>query len=176
MTRAVLVVVAVLLALLALRAMRSGWRTRTTRTEALGVAPAAVPADLGAARTAAAEATYVGTTTQGRWLDRVTAHGLGVRSPATVQVHDAGVLVERRGAPDLFLPADRLLVVTTGPGLAGKVVGREGLVLLDWRAADGPDAAALTTGLRLRRRADHDAVLAAAAALVGGPPPPTSPP
>ncbi|GIG29111.1 hypothetical protein [Cellulomonas marina] len=166
MTRAVVAVALLLLALLALRMMRAGWKARAARTAALGIDPVAPPADLGAVRVPPVPAVYVSTTRAEEWLERVVAHGLGVRSPAEVSVHDAGVLVERRGAPDLFLPRGRLTAVGAGPAIAGKAVGGDGLLLLDWRGDDTGVAPLLRSGLRLRRRADQSTVVAAVEALL----------
>lgn len=146
------------LGLLAGVAMRAGWRHRARRTAVVVPELAAVPAAddpaLGAPRTASFEATYVSSTTAGDWLDRVVAHDLGVRSRAAVRVFDAGVRIERTGARDVFIPADAVRGVGTAPGMAGKFVGGDGLVVLTWQAP-GPGAAVLDTGLRLRHAADR---------------------
>ena len=180
-------------------AMRTGWRHRVIRSAAVVPAlyPAPVSGDpvLGAPLTAPFDATYVSTTLASDWLDRVAAHGLGARSTAVVQVFDAGVLIERTGAPDLYLPAAAMRAAGTASGIAGKVVGHEGLVVLTWlaprsaetaeapAAAPGVEAAGvevpgveLTTGLRLRHAADRALLIEAAGALAGGPVPPAAPP
>ena len=180
-------------------AMRTGWRHRVIRSAAVVPAlyPAPVSGDpvLGAPLTAPFDATYVSTTLASDWLDRVAAHGLGARSTAVVQVFDAGVLIERTGAPDLYLPAAAMRAAGTASGIAGKVVGHEGLVVLTWLAprsaetAEAPAAALgveaagvevpgveLTTGLRLRHTADRALLIEAAGALAGGPVPPAAPP
>ena len=190
-------------------AMRAGWRHRVIRSAAVVPAlyPAPVSGDpvLGAPLTAPFDATYVSTTLASDWLDRVAAHGLGARSTAVVQVFDAGVLIERTGAPDLYLPAAAMRAAGTASGIAGKVVGHEGLVVLTWLAprsaetAEAPAAAPgvevpgveaagveapgvevpgveLTTGLRLRHTADRALLIEAAGALAGGPVPPAAPP
>lgn len=160
----------VVLGLALLTGMAFGWR-RLTRGATDVPAPEHVPgADaLGAARTAAFDATYVSTTRAGDWLDRVGAHGLGVRSAATVQVFDAGVVLRRRGAPDVFVPRAALRAVGTSGGMAGKVVGGEGLVVLTWTSAPGPedDPRGLDTGLRLRHPHQRDELRAAAQELIG---------
>ncbi|WP_208012551.1 hypothetical protein [Cellulomonas shaoxiangyii] len=150
---------------LALWGMRAGWRNRARRTALLVPALPTAPADPGAARTEPAEAVYVSSTRAGDWLDRVVAHDLGVRSPAQVQVHDAGVLVRRTGARDVWVPADRLTAVGTTRGQAGKFVGPDGLVVLTW-VPDPTTGTALDTALRLRHEADKDPLLTAARALV----------
>lgn len=163
----------VVLGVALLTGMAFGWR-RLTRGPSDVPAPPAVPADdaLGAPRTAAFDATYVSTTRAGDWLDRVGAHGLGVRSAATVQVFDAGVVLRRRGAPDVFVPRAALRAVGTSGGMAGKVVGGEGLVVLTWTSAPDPgrpshDPRGLDTGLRLRHPHERDELRAAALTLIG---------
>ena len=73
--QAVSTVVLVLVVLLVLWGMRAGWRARTRRSSALVPSLSAAPAELGAARLAPVDATYVSTTRAGDWLDRVTAQG-----------------------------------------------------------------------------------------------------
>ncbi len=153
---------------LALHGMRHGWRARARRTAGWVAAVPVRPGDLGARRAAPVEATYVSSTRAGEPLERVVAHDLGVRSAALVHVHDTGVLVKRTGAEDLFVPAADLRAVGTAPGMAGKVVGGRGLVVLTWQA----DGARIDTGLRLRRRADQPTLLAAAASLLAPAHPP----
>ncbi|HEY0188551.1 MAG TPA: hypothetical protein VGC67_13760 [Cellulomonas sp.] len=161
------VTVLVALAAAGLAGMLVGWRHRGARTAAQVPAPPVVPAPdaLGAARTEPLEGTYVSSTRAGDWLDRVTAHGLGTRSSATVQVHDAGVLLRRRGAPDVFLPRAALRAVGTSGGMAGKVVGKEGLVVLTW-APSPQDDRGLDTGLRLRHPHDAETLRSAAQDLI----------
>ncbi|PUB26089.1 hypothetical protein C8K30_106177 [Promicromonospora sp. AC04] len=109
------------------------------------------------------EAVYVSTTLHGDWLARVGAHGLGDRSHALVSVHDngpgydGGVLVERDGADDLWLPVSSIRSAGLAPGMAGKYVGADGLVVLTWAVpeADGVPAALVDTGLRTRRAEDR---------------------
>lgn len=174
----------VVLLALVLVAMRAGWRRRVAATADAAAGLPAVPAPdaLGEPRTEAFEGTYVSTTRSGDWLDRVSAGGLGVRAAATVQVHDAGVVVARQGAPDLFLPAADLVSATGTGGMAGKFVGGEGLTVLTWRTRPdepgdrgdpgedrgldaGPDTR-LDTGLRLRHPADRAALVAAVGQLI----------
>ncbi|MGV8966097.1 MAG: hypothetical protein ACOH2F_07440 [Cellulomonas sp.] len=171
-----------------LGAMRVGWRHRVARSAAvvpeLYPAPAVDDSALGAALTAPIDATYVSTTLASDWLDRVAAHGLGARSIAVVQVFDTGVLIFRTAAPDLFLPAAAMRAAGTSSGIAGKVVGHEGLVVLTWQApasvasAETPAVPGieLTTGLRLRHAADRALLIEAAGALASGFVPPVEPP
>jgi hypothetical protein len=159
------VAVVVLLLALALWGMCAGWRARGRRTALLVPSLPVVPDDLGDARTEPAEAVYVSSTRAGDWLDRVVAHDLGARSGAVVRVHDAGVLVRRTGAQDVWVPAGRLTAVGTSRGQAGKFVGPEGLVVLTW-VPDPATGTALDTALRVRHDADKEALLTAARSLV----------
>ncbi len=145
--------------------MWHGWRRRARASVAAVPAVPAVPDDLGASRLGPLEATYVSSTTTGDWLDRVAAHDLGNRSAAEVEVHDTGVLLRRRGASDVFVPAERLRTVTTAPGMAGKFMGGERLVVVTWDA--GTDRL-LDTGLLVRHRAQRPALVAAVQALIPG--------
>jgi hypothetical protein len=165
------VTILVVLGLALLTGMALGWR-RLQRGTGTMPTPPAVPdeADLGAARTEELDAVYVSSTRAGDWLDRVGEHGLGVRSVATVQVHDAGVVVRRRGAPDVFVPRSALRAVGTSGGMAGKVVGGEGLVVLTWVPDPDRDPRGLDTGLRLRHPQQGDELRAVAQTLIGSTP------
>jgi hypothetical protein len=143
--------------------MWHGWRRRARASADAVPAVPAVPDDLGATRLGPLEATYVSSTTTGDWLDRVAAHDLGNRSAAQVEVHDTGVLLRRRGATDVFVPAARLRTVGTAPGMAGKFMGGDGLVVLTWDT--GADRL-LDTGLLVRHRDERPALVAAVQALI----------
>lgn len=150
-----------LLVVAAVLGMRRGWRRRVAATADVPVPPLA-PTDAGAVLAGPFEATYVCTTRAGDWLERVASHELGVRSAATVVVAEAGVHVVRRGARDLFLPRADLRDARREPGMAGKFVGGDGLVVLRWTDGGVP----LDTGLRPRRRAERDQLTAAVRELI----------
>ena len=169
------IAIVVVLGLLALWAMRRGWRRREATSAAWVPDLPAVPADgdLGAARSEPLTATYVSSTRSGDYLDRIVAHDLGVRSAAVVQVFDAGIRITRIGATDVFVPAASLRAVGTTNGMAGKFVGRDGIVVLTWLA--GPaDERGIDTGLHLRHAADRPRLLAAATTLIADPPSPAA--
>jgi hypothetical protein len=149
MTRALSVLALVVLVLGVWALMLRGWRRRALRHPGVDPAPA-LPADPGPALTPTAEGVYVATTTEGDWLDRVTARGLGARSAADMLVTAAGVGWRRRGAPDLWVPAADLVAVRRSDGMAGKFVERGGLVVVTWRSGDR----ALDTGFRPRHGDD----------------------
>ncbi|WP_169165413.1 hypothetical protein [Cellulomonas taurus] len=126
-----------------------GWRRRVRATSDVA-APPTTPADPGAPLTDELVGTYVSSTRSGDWLDRIAAHGFGVRSVVAVRVWDTGVELRRRAAPDVFIARADLLAVGTSGGMAGKVVGGDGLTILTWQHG----AHRLDTGLRLRHPAD----------------------
>ncbi|MEV0891046.1 hypothetical protein [Promicromonospora sp. NPDC050262] len=153
--------VAVLVALaifLVLYVTLIGRRRLAQRTTTVVPVPPSPPADSpGAVRFGPVEAIYVSTTLHGDWLARVGAHGLGDRSHAVVTVHRTGVLIERDGTDDLWLPVSTIRSAGLAPGMAGKYVGADGLVVLTWAVpeADGVPAALVDTGLRPRRAQDR---------------------
>ena len=150
--------------------MWRGWKARGRRQSDVppppplppDVAEGAEPPDL---RHGPVEVVYVSTTTAGDWLDRIVVHSLGVRSNAEVSVTGAGVLIERQGAPALWIPAAQLRGAHTATGMAGKFVGANGLVVLEWQL--GPRQ--VDTGLRCERQADREPLLAALTALTISP-------
>lgn len=159
----ILVLLAVFALLLALMAL--GWRARARRQLAAGLpAPVPAPEPGDPPADAGAPGVYVTTVLAGRPLERVTAHGLGGRSRVLLdRGTDAdgrpGWVLRRQGAPSFLVPDADLETLTTAPGMAGKWMGGEALLVLRWRL--GPET--LETGLRLDSRADHDRLLAGGA-------------
>lgn len=143
MIRVVLVLICVALVVLALLGMRWGWRNRMHSQATLPPLPE-LPGTLGAPLAPALTGVYVGTTFAASWQDRVVHAGLGLRAGATATLHPEGVLIDRDGAPALFIPAGEVTGVRLAPGLAGTVVGEGGLLVVRWRLGD----ADLDTGLR----------------------------
>jgi hypothetical protein len=149
--------------------MWRGWRNRASRQSGLPVPVSTPPKDarFDAVRPAAAgaaadedgliEGVYASTTAAGDWLDRIAAHGLGVRSHARIGVGPAGVFLARDAAPDLFIPAADLLAAAPAPGIAGKVTGGEGLVLVTWSLG----GTRLDTGFHPRARKDREPLITA---------------
>lgn len=159
------VIILIGMVVVALLVMRAGWRSRARRTAAFVPELPVAPAELGRSLFGPAAMVYVSTTRAGDWLERITANGLGVRSRAEVEVFDAGVRITRTGAPDLFVPTAALRGVTVGPGIAGKVVGGDGIVFLTWQATPD-DPRGVDTGLRPRHAADRERLVDAIAPLI----------
>lgn len=152
----------IVVAAVAIALMRVGWRHRQGRQSDV-VAPAAIPDEL-TAPLAEAGGQYVSTTTAGDWLDRISVHGLGMKSNATLTVHAEGVLFTRSGAPDVFLPVADLESCRREAGMAGKFVEAGGLLVVGWRLGEHH----LDTGFRPRRTQDMATLVAATEALIPG--------
>lgn len=148
-----LALVALMLAIIAvvLWAMRRGWQARIRRqadldepAEATGEpTPDAVPG------------LYIGTAFAGDWLDRVAAHGLGVRSRAQLDFSDEGIAIYRSGAPSLWIPAEAIAHVRVDRGVAGTVRSKDSVVVVTWRLGDRD----LDTGFRADEAAGHRTLL-----------------
>jgi hypothetical protein len=155
MTRTALVLLCVALLGVALLGMRRGWHNRTVRQSELPALPP-VPGELGAALLRS-EGLYVGTAFATSWQDRVVHEGLGRRAGAEAVLHAGGLLVERDGAEAIFVPTDTWIAARLAPGLAGKVMGDGGLLVLRWRLGD----AELDTAFRADNKTTYPAWIAA---------------
>ena len=63
-------------------------------------------------------------------------HGLGRRSAATATLFRAGLVIDRVGDSVIYIPAASIIEGRLAPGLAGKVVGTRGLLVVRWRLGD----------------------------------------
>ncbi|CAG7655307.1 PH-like domain-containing protein [Actinacidiphila bryophytorum] len=133
--------------------MRQGWQWRRTLQGGLPALPQAPEA----ARTGQPLLTmggrYHGSTTAGQWLDRIVAHGLGVRSRAALTLTEQGLDVDRTGAPGFFVPAAALRGARLDKGIAGKVLTEGGLLVVTWEHG----GTLIDSGFRSDRAADHPA-------------------
>lgn len=144
MERVLLTLAMVVLIALAFWGLYRGWQSRMRRQADIPVLPA-VPAEIGSELTAPLAGVYVSTTRSGSWQDRIVAQGLGVRDRALVRATTAGVLIERETEEPLFLPRASLRAIGTAPGIAGKVMGQAGgVLLLTWDLS----GTALDSGVR----------------------------
>ncbi|NKX54058.1 PH-like domain-containing protein [Arthrobacter mobilis] len=140
--------------------MFAGWRSRLRRQQDVAVLPA-LPQELGQPLEAY-EGQYVVTTTAGDWLDRIGVHGLGVRGKALLRIYPHGLLIDRTGAPDIYIPRRQLAGVRTESGMIGKFVEKDGLAVVSWQLGDrGVD-----TAFRTRNAADKGPLLARLTSLV----------
>jgi hypothetical protein len=151
MTARVLLTTGVLLAVVLLwLLMLKGWRSRVRRQGDLPLPPSA-PEVPGEVVVSATPGLFVGTTFADDWLDRVAVHDLAHRAAGWIRLDTDGVTVEREGLPDLFLPYADVERASLGDALAGKVIGPEGMVLLDWRLG----SRVLTSGFRADDHGAH---------------------
>lgn len=147
-----------LLALLIFWAMWKGWQGRKGRQLSETANLPEVPASFDNREALlAVEGIYVSTTSQGDWLDRIAAHGLGLKSQASCLVYEQGLILVRQGAADLWIPAQDFLGVRTESGMAGKFVEKDGLLVISWSL----EGRALDTGFRTRYAADQQPLLEA---------------
>lgn len=127
-----------------------GWRGRQRRQSDLP-APPRPPARAGEVVVGQTPGLFVGTTFADDWLDRVAVHRLAHRASGWVNVSDDGVRFDREGEPELYLPFDDVVGAEVGDALAGKVIGKGGMLLVDWRLGDR----LLTSGFRADDHSEH---------------------
>lgn len=135
--------------------MREGWKWRGTLQGGLPELPTA-PEDTpgeSAPPLLTLKGRYHGSTTAGQWLDRIVAHGLGVRSMAALTLTEQGLHVERTGAPDFFVPAAALRGARLDKGIAGKVLTEGGLLVITWEHG----GRLIDSGFRSEHAAEHAA-------------------
>jgi hypothetical protein len=142
-TRTLLVLACVVFVLLLLAGMWWGWTNRGKRQADLPGLPE-VPATLSAALLAPLTGLYVGTTFASSWQDRVVHGGLGVQAEVAASWHPEGLLLDRAGAEPIFIPVAAITGARLAPGLAGRVVGAGGLLVVSWNLGEH----ALDTGIR----------------------------
>jgi hypothetical protein len=133
--------------------MRQGWQWRRTLQGGLPALPQAPEAAQTAQPLLTMDGRYHGSTTAGQWLDRIVAHGLGVRSRAALTLTEQGLDVDRTGAPGFFVPAAALRGARLDKGIAGKVLTEGGLLVVTWEHG----GTLIDSGFRSDRAADHPA-------------------
>ncbi|MEE2523367.1 hypothetical protein V1639_09860 [Pseudarthrobacter sp. J75] len=163
-TRLLSLLITLALIVVAFALIGMGWRNRLRRQADVGLLPE-LPSAPGAP-VVAAEGQYVSTTTSGDWLDRIAAHGLGIRTNAELAVYPHGVVFDRSGASPLYIPAGSLTGVRQDSGMAGKFVEKDGLLILSWQHGDR----GLDTGFRTRRAADKEILFDALQELISSAP------
>lgn len=130
--RILLVAIVIGVVALVVLGMRRGWRARATRQVDIP-APMPAPEPFGSVLFGPVKGLYVASTDAADWLDRIVVHDLGVGSRAELEVGQAGILLRRQGARDVFIPRGDLVAAEPGRGIAGKVYERGGVLILTWR-------------------------------------------
>jgi uncharacterized membrane protein len=139
-----------------------GWRSRRNSQAAVLPKPAR-PAEGTPVFGGPVDGTYVVTTVAGQHLERIAAHGLGIRTPAQLSISEAGVILDRDGVDDMLIPADAILGVSTTSGMIGKFVEKDGIVVITWRLGD----TTVDTGFRTRAAADRQPTIDHIRQLIG---------
>ncbi len=160
LTAAVLAVIG-----LAIWGMLRGWRAREARQADLPELPAAPVEVLAEVRESGVAGQYVATTTSGDLLDRIVAHGLGHRGRAVLRAGEQGVLIQRIGEVDLWIPRADLRAVRLGSGQAQKAFEAGGVILISWQLGDRT----IDTGFRADDPELHITTAEALSALVPTP-------
>lgn len=121
------IAVLVLCVALTLWLVRLGWKHRAKRHADL---PALDRTPISAELLATGR--YLGSAVAGNWLDRITAHGLGSTSSATLHLDDEVLYVERPSELSFRIPRTSIIEVRTDRGLVGEVYGPDGIVVVQW--------------------------------------------
>src|SRR6476646_7344145 len=125
--------------------MYRGWRNRAARqAPQIGELPT-VPDELGAQVVEQTTGLYVGSTIAPSWQDRIAVGDLGHRATATITRFEKGILLERSGASAIWIPQDAIRAVRTERGLAGKVMTKDGVLVVRWQLPTGTE---IDTGFR----------------------------
>lgn len=145
MERLLWVLGCVLVWLLLMFLMYRGWKNRAKRqTETIGALPQ-VPADPGKQVIAPSTGLYVGSTLAPSWQDRIAVGDLGYRATGTISRWARGILLERDGASAIWIPNESIRAIRTERGLAGKVMTKDGVLVIRWELPTGTE---IDTGFR----------------------------
>ncbi|OZE94514.1 PH-like domain-containing protein [Rhodococcoides fascians] len=122
-----------------------GWRGRQKRqADSIGSFPP-VPDDLGATLIEPSTGLYVGSTVAPSWQDRIAVGDIGHRATGELSRHERGVLLERSGESTIWIPQESITAIRTERGLAGKVMSKDGLLVIRWTLPTGTE---IDTGFR----------------------------
>lgn len=148
-----LLLVGIMLAVisLVLWGMRRGWLARVRRQLDL---PAPQPVQTEPSEQAV-PGLYVGTAISGDWLDRIAAHGLGVRSRTVIDWSVLGISMYRQGAPSFSIPASDVLFIRADSGVAGTVRSKGSVIVITWQLGGRE----MDTGFRADDTTGHRTVL-----------------
>jgi len=125
--------------------MWKGWRGRARRQQdVIGELPA-VPAEPGERILEPTTGLYVGSTIAPSWQDRIAVGDLGYRASAELSRYRSGILLERTGASPIWIPQESIRAIRTERGLAGKVMTKDGVLVIRWQLPSGTE---IDTGFR----------------------------
>ncbi|MFC9788369.1 transporter [Rhodococcus sp. NPDC127528] len=122
-----------------------GWKGRARRQrDAIGELPQ-VPAELGEQLIEPSSGLYVGSTVAPSWQDRIAVGDIGFRATGDLSRYERGVLLERDGASAIWIPQESIRAIRTERGLAGKVMSKDGVLVIRWELPTGTE---IDTGFR----------------------------
>ncbi|SDJ10248.1 hypothetical protein SAMN05192558_11035 [Actinokineospora alba] len=104
---------------------------------------------------------YASTVTDKSWQDRVAVGDVGYRADATAHLLTEGVLFDRTGASPVWIPAESVVDARTEAGIAGKIMGGDGLLVIRWAIGDSQ----FDTGFRADEKTDYETWVPAVRAL-----------
>lgn len=135
------------------------WKRRSRRDAHLAPRPMADPGR----ELMAADGFYVATTVHERPLERLAPAGLGFRGRARLTVFAGGVSIAVVGAAETVIPATDIVTAAPATWAIDRVVERDGLVLLAWRAAGttSPGSTVLDSYLRIVDVDERERLMAA---------------
>lgn len=126
MDRVIPVLLLAAVAVLCVVLMRRGWNARKDRQADVPAPPAAEASDEGY------DGQYIATTLADEPLERISVHGLGVRTGAGLDVQDDGVVFSLDGRDAFRIPAELIADVHLGSGMIGKFVEKDGIIIIRW--------------------------------------------
>ncbi|QNG18915.1 transporter [Rhodococcus triatomae] len=125
--------------------MYVGWRGRARRqADRVGELPT-VPEDPGTQLLPATTGLYVGSTLAPSWQDRIAVGDLGHRADSELSRYEKGILLARAGASAIWIPRESIRAIRTERGLAGKVMTKDGVLVIRWELPTGTE---VDTGFR----------------------------
>ena len=148
-----LIFAAVLVVVIAvvIQLMMRGWRRRAERqAELLGDLPD-VPDAVGSAMITT-RGLYCGCTLAPAWNERITAGDLGYRSKAVLTRYPEGIMLQRISANPIWIPQESITAIRTERGIVGKVVPRQGILVIRWRL---PSDVEIDIGFRANNRGEY---------------------
>jgi hypothetical protein len=114
---------------------------------------------------------FIGTTREGDWQARIVAGGLSNRARTTVRLTEEGLLLDRHGDDDLFIPRESFRDARIHNAHAGKVIGPGGLLVVTWQHGE----VLLETSFRADDHALHLTYLPILRSMVPADPQPPTP-
>ncbi len=79
------------------------------------------------------------------WQDRIAVGDIGFRATGELSRWTRGILLERDGASAIWIPNESIRAIRTERGLAGKVMTKDGVLVIRWELPTGTE---IDTGFR----------------------------